>query len=77
MSVHIFKLTLIFERKDSVVGSIFGDFKITPQTRVVGNVAAAKPHSLTLSQLWFSRNGELSIRFDNNDVGVVYTNPKI
>ena len=69
--VHIFKLILIFERKDSVVvGSIFGDFKITPQTKVL-EMWQQLPHSLMLSQLLVSDSGELSIRFDNNDVGIV------
>ena len=68
-----FQIDLDFtERKDSVVvGSIFGDFKITPQTRIIGNVAAAATFVDVESTIGFPESGELSIRFDNNDVGVV------
>ena len=68
-----FQIDLDFtERKDSVVvGSIFGDFKITPQTKVVGNVAAAATFVDVESTIGFPDSGELSIRFDNNDVGIV------
>ena len=60
------------EKKDSlVVGSIFGDFKITPQTKVIGNVAAAATFVDVESTIGFPNSGQLSIRFDNNDVGVV------
>ena len=60
------------ERKDSsVVGSIFGDFKITPQTKVIGNVATAATFVDVESTIGFPESGELSIKFSNNDVGVV------
>ena len=54
-----------------VVGSIFGDFKITPQTRIIGNVAAAATFLDVESTIGFPETGELSIKFSNNDVGIV------
>ena len=68
-----FQIDLDFvENKDtSTVGSIFGNFKITPQTKVIGNVAAAATFVDVESTIGFPESGELSIKFSNNDVGVV------
>ena len=67
------------EPKDiNVVGSIFGNFKITPQTKVIGNVSVASTFIDVESTIGFPSEGELQVLFSNNDIGIVsYTSKNI
>ena len=53
-------LDFVEDKYISTVGSIFGNFKITPQTKVIGNVAAAATFVDVESTIGFPESGELS-----------------
>lgn len=67
------------EPKDiNVVGSIYGNFKITPQTKVVGNVSVASTFIDVESTIGFPSKGELQVLFSNDDIGIVsYTSKNV
>ena len=67
------------EPKDlNVVGSGYGNFKITPQTKVIGNVSVASTFIDVESTIGFPSEGELQVLFSNNDIGIVsYTSKNI
>jgi hypothetical protein len=67
------------EPKDiNVVGSIYGNFRITPQTKVIGNVSVASTFIDVESTIGFPSSGEIQVLFSNTDVGIVsYTSKNI
>ena len=60
------------ENKDTTVfGSVYGDFKLDKQTKVIGNVGSGKTFLDVESTIGFPKNGELQVTYTSGEIGIV------
>tara|TARA_R100000027_G_scaffold16248_1_gene11619 strand:+ start:1229 stop:14104 length:12876 start_codon:yes stop_codon:yes gene_type:complete len=70
-----------YNRDSRVIGATYGEFKVTPKTRVIGNVATGSTSIDVDSTIGFPSSGELRVEYPNgllSSVGIVsYTSKTI
>ena len=67
-----------YNRDISVDGSLYGDFKVEPSTRVIGQVSSGSTSLDVDSTVGFGSTGELYVNYTDNTVGVVsYTSKSL
>jgi len=60
------------ENKDtSTFGSVYGDFKIDKQTKIVGNIGSGSTFFDVESTIGFPKTGELLVRYQSGESGIV------
>jgi len=67
-----------YNRDINVDGSLYGDFKVEPSTRVIGQVSSGSTSLDVDSTVGFGSTGELYVNYSDNSVGVVsYTSKSL
>ena len=66
------------EKIDSLTGALYGNFKVNPKTKVIGQISAGSSVFTVDSTVGFGQTGELAVKYTDLSVGVVsYTSKSV